>query len=198
MSRSARRASRAAECARPAARAAARASAGRRCTAGAGVGRSDPQAAAARLGALRLGQLGVRDHGDGRVLPGVLPAILESRRRPDRQHLAARFRQRCRRVRRGHAGAGARRDRRSLRAAQALPDRLEPGRHRRHRGCCGSSGVATGLRPPHCSSSARSASRRPTCSTTRCCWTLRQARSSTGSPPSATRSAISAAACCSR
>ncbi len=38
------------------------------------------RAAGAHLGALRLGELGVRHHGDGRVLPDLLPAVLERRR----------------------------------------------------------------------------------------------------------------------
>ena len=41
------------------------------------------------LGAVRLGQLRVRHHGHGGVLPGVLPEVLEHRSRLHRNHVSA-------------------------------------------------------------------------------------------------------------
>ncbi len=50
--------------------------------------------AGAVLGALRLGELRVRDHRDGGLLPDLLQAVLERRRRRDREHVPARARER--------------------------------------------------------------------------------------------------------
>ena len=72
------------------------------------------------LGSVRLGQLGVRHDGHGRVFPGVLPEILEHRRRPYRNYVAPRLCERRRRSGAGAAGARARCDCRSRRAPQAF------------------------------------------------------------------------------
>ena len=158
-----------------------------------------PPPAGARLGALRLGQLGVRDHGDGRVLPGVLPAVLEPRRRSDREHVPARLRQRHRRPRGRAAGADARRDRGPQRLAQALAARLDAcSASSAPPGCAGRGAAATGCGRRCSTASASLGFAAASSSTTRCCWTSREPEDTTASRPSAMRWATSAAACCSR
>ena len=133
-------------------------------------------AAGGRLGVLRLGELGVRDHGDGRVLPGVLPAVLERRRRGDREHLPARHRQRHRRslcvaLLAPVLGAIADRGGARMRFLMAVTV-LGCGGHRWRwrscgRGTGGSARAAVRRR-------RRSASGAASSSTTRCCSTSRQ------------------------
>ncbi len=67
------------------------------------------------------------------LLSGVLPEVLEHRRGFHRDHVAPRICQRGRGSRHRAARAGARRDRRSRRAPQAVPARLDVVRRRRHR-----------------------------------------------------------------
>ena len=95
-----------------------------------GVKSALAHAARGRLGALRLGQFGIRDHGHGRVLPGVLQAVLERRHRGGGQHVPARDAERARQPRDRAGGAAARRDGGPWRRAREAACVLHPGRRR--------------------------------------------------------------------
>ena len=141
-----------------------------------------------RLGAVRLGELRVRHHGDGGLLPAVLQAVLECGRAGHREHVPARPRQRHREPGRRAARAAHRRDRGQGRRAHPAAGAVHRARRGDDRGAVsGREGRLDGSRRC-CTSPRRSDSGAATSSTTRCSPTWPRRRTTTSSRATATRS----------